>query len=47
MITGERMHWTYIVWTVYLHISGGEGKVSEQREVRKKFLLHNMQNNCS
>ena len=35
-------------WAVYLHIiGGGEGKVFGQREVRKQFLIHNMQNNFS
>ena len=26
-MTGDRMHWTCIIWAVYFHIKGGGGKV--------------------
>ena len=46
--TSERIDRKYIIWAICLHIRGwGWYKVFEQFEVRKQFLLHCIQNNCT
>ena len=44
--TSDRIDERHIIWAIYLYIGGG-GKVFGQFEVRKQFLLHNIQNNCT
>ena len=46
--TRDRLDVKYIIWAINFYIMGeGCFKVFEPFELRKKFLLYNMQNSCT